>query len=235
MPTQTRCSHTLNTPSALSTTETRETTIVDHHRWSRQLQGRRIPQAKVANFLNSSSTIDQANALWEQTKKEAEQLKSEAYQEGLILGRNEATAEMATLLATAQKTAQQFLEKSNERLIKLATAITKRILPQLESEHLVSNLIVSALEASRANQFLRIRVHPSALAATQSKLEGFKQYYSQVDSITIIADSTLSVFGCVVESEAGVLHAGLQDQLDKIENNLLLTSHAPIPTDAGHD
>lgn len=189
----------------------------------------------MANFLNSSSTIDQANALWEQTKKEAEQLKSEAYQEGLILGRNEATAEMATLLATAQKTAQQFLEKSNERLIKLATAITKRILPQLESEHLVSNLIVSALEASRANQFLRIRVHPSALAATQSKLEGFKQYYSQVDSITIIADSTLSVFGCVVESEAGVLHAGLQDQLDKIENNLLLTSHAPIPTDAGHD
>lgn len=206
------------------------TSVIDQHRWSRHIQGRRIPHTSVANLERLDDIIRQANDLWKQTEVDIQHLKSKAYQEGLILGRAEASAQMAETLVHAQNEAQQFTSQSDQRLIRLATAMINHILPNLDQGQLISDLILSAISASGANRFLRIKVHPSALSATQTKLKLFKHYCAPVNSITIIADSSLTEYGCIVDSEIGTIRAGLKDQLNLLED-ILLESSVSVDTE----
>jgi type III secretion protein L len=191
-------------------------TLLDSKRWSLQLSGRRIPREAWVPLAHTEAVVEQANTLWLQTQDECKALREQAYRDGFAAGQAEAMSQMAHHLAEAQRVARDHINGSEQRMIDLAGAIIKRILPDLPYESMLANLVTAALRATRAERYLRVRVHPEAVTAVRTRLDQWRHTFFAVDSLEVGGDASLGLFGCVVESEMGTVHAGFDDQLQAL-------------------
>ena len=80
----------------------------------------------------------------------------------------------------------------------------------------VPPLVMQAVEAAQAEQFLLIRVHPDARAGVEAGLGAVRQAHPAVGVIELVDDESLDPLSCVVVSEAGEVRAGVAQQIEAI-------------------
>jgi len=193
------------------------------------LLGTRVPaEARVA-LLDGAALLDQANRLLQQAEQEAESLREVARQDGLAAGRQQATGELAQAMIQIQIEQRRQQAELEPRLVRLATAIVRRILPSLAMDEQVPELALRAVQALQAEQYLSVHVHPDAVAAVQNSVERLAQAQPGVSRVLVAADPGLPPLGCVAESELGSVRAGFEAQLDRIEDALLQAAQAATP------
>jgi flagellar assembly protein FliH len=118
-------------------------------------------------------------------------------------------------------------------VVALALAIVHKILRR-ESQVdplLLSGLVRVALEKMAACQTVRMRAHPSQIAAWQ-------EYFAQHGDLTVVpelsGDATLEQNRCQLETELGVTDLSLETQLKEIEQGLFdLLAQRPTPEKPG--
>jgi flagellar assembly protein FliH len=117
-------------------------------------------------------------------------------------------------------------------VVALALAVVRKILRR-ESQVdplLLSGLVRVALEKMEASKKVRMRAHPSQVAAWQ-------EYFAQHGDLTVLpeisGDATLEPDRCQLETELGVTDLSLETQLKEIELGLLdLLAQRPAPQGA---
>jgi flagellar assembly protein FliH len=117
-------------------------------------------------------------------------------------------------------------------VVALALAVVHKILRREAQVDplLLSGLVRVALEKMAACQTVRMRAHPSQIAA-------WREYFAQHDDLPIVpelsGDATLEQDRCQLETELGVTDLSLETQLKEIEKGLFdLLAQRPTPQGA---
>lgn len=190
--------------------------IFERRQFERSLGGTVVPAAAWARLEEIDTLIERINALYEQAGTEIEQAREQGHAAGFSEGLSRAERQMTEQLAALNERRARVLGEASGRISELACAIVARIAPGFDARSVVPPLVLQAVEAAQAEQFLLIRVHPSVRESVAAGLGAVRQAHPAVGVIELVDDLSLEPTSCVVVSEAGEVRAGVAQQIDAI-------------------
>lgn len=170
--------------------------------------------------------LAKTNGLYAQAGDEIAQARERGHAAGFAEGFARAQQQMAEQLAALNERRARVLGEASARISELACAIVERIAPGFDAKTVVPPLVMQAVEAAQAEQFLLIRVHPSVREEVGAGLSAVRQAHPGVGVIELVDDESLDPLSCVVMSEAGEVRAGIAQQIEAIRQALATASHA---------
>lgn len=176
--------------------------------------------------------LSRVNALYAQAEADIAEARHQGYAAGFAEGLERAQGQMAQQLASLNERRARVLAGAAARVTDLACAIVARLAPGFDAARAVPPLVAQAVEAAQAEQFLMIRVHPSARDGVASRLGLIRQAHPIVGVLELVDDESLDPLSCVVVSEAGEVRAGVSQQLEAIRQ-ALATAQASSSEAAG--
>jgi type III secretion system HrpE/YscL family protein len=126
----------------------------------------------------------------------------------------------AMLLAKTAAKAQAVLDGLYEDVAEAMTRAIARILGELDLGETVARAASVALSEVSIRHGLILHVHPTAAAQLRAVLG------TEGDRIRIVLDETLASDSCTIETEAGIVRAGVSDQLAAIRQAFLEVARA---------
>ena len=158
-------------------------------------------------------------------ERQVQETRAAAFREGEEAGKNQATARIQPVLDKLARSIHDLAElkprlrrDAEADLLKLSLAISRKILHRELSidPDSVAGLIKVSIEKIRAQEIIRVRVHPQHQQIVQqmlAKMPGSTR-------IEILPDAKLDLGGVVVETTRGDFDASVDLQLREIERGL---------------
>lgn len=190
--------------------------VFEPRRFERALAAQVVPAAQWARLSEMDRLLEEINALYREAEEDIRKAREQGYAAGFAEGLARAQRQMAQQLADLNERRARVLADATGRVSDLACAIVSRIAPQFDPSQVVPPLVAQAVEAAQAEQFLLIRVHPSAREAVAAGLGAVRQAHPVVGVIELVDDESLDALSCVVVSEAGEVRAGVAQQIEAI-------------------
>ena len=190
--------------------------VFERRQFERSLGGTVVPASAWARLDEIDGLIERINALYEKAGAEVEQAREQGHAAGFAEGLARAERQMTEQLAALNERRARVLGEASSRISELACAIVARIAPGFDAGSVVPPLVLQAVEAAQAEQFLLIRVHPSVRENVAAGLGAVRQAHPAVGVIELVDDVSLEPTSCVVVSEAGEVRAGIAQQIDAI-------------------
>lgn len=191
-------------------------TVFERREFERALGARVLPARHVARLEELDRLLEQVNALSREVEAEVAQAREAGQAQGFAEGLQRAQQQMTETLTALNERRARVLAEASGRISELACAIVARIAPGFDAGAVVPPLVMQAVEAAQAEQFLLIRVHPAAREAVQAGLGAVRQAHPAVGVIELVDDESLDPLSCVVVSEAGEVRAGVAQQIEAI-------------------
>lgn len=166
----------------------------------------------------------QAQELRTEALQEYERQKQRGYDEGI----NAAKLEMAErMIEMAERTVDYFAQVEDKMAMLVVLALRK-ILGEFDNLELTRRVVRHALQVVSNQSQVTIRVAPVQESALRQRLGELLAGYAGIGAIEIVGDSRLEQGGCILETEAGVVDASLDVQLQALER--ALKSRIQIPS-----
>ncbi|MGH8031557.1 MAG: hypothetical protein ACREO8_04135 [Luteimonas sp.] len=201
--------------------------VFEPRQFERALAGSVVPAQDWHRIGELDALIARVNDLYAQASVEIAQARERGHAIGVAEGIASAEQQMAAQLAALNERRARALGEASGRIAELACAIVASIAPQFDARDIVPKLVLQAVESAQAEQFLLIRVHPSARDAVSAGLGAVRQAHPAVGVIELVDDLSLDPLSCVVVSEAGEVRAGVAQQIKAIRVALAgVGSHA---------
>ncbi|WP_084499701.1 FliH/SctL family protein [Luteimonas mephitis] len=207
---------TASRPSATSAT----VSVFEPRRFDRALAGNVVPARQWQRIEELDALLEQVNALYVEAGAEIEQAREKGYADGFADGLARVQQQMTEHLAALNERRARVLADASSRVTELACAIVARVAPGFDARAVVPPLVMQAVEAAQAEQFLMIRVHPSVREEVAAGLGAVRQAHPAVGVIELVEDMSLDPLSCVVVSEAGEVRAGVAQQIEAIRTAL---------------
>jgi type III secretion protein L len=112
------------------------------------------------------------------------------------------------------------LGKLEEELVEVVTAAVRKVIRSFDQEGRVREAVLGGLELVRGSHKLLVRVHPHQQAAVAAQLDAIPHRFT---SLEVVGDAQLEADDCILESDIGIVNAGLEQQLQVIEQALRMT------------
>ncbi|GAA3913628.1 FliH/SctL family protein [Luteimonas lutimaris] len=213
--------------SASAATTPATVAVFEPRRFERALAGNVVPARHWQRIDELDALLEQVNALYEEAGREIERAREKGHAEGFAEGLARVQQQMTEHLAALNERRARVLADASSRVTELACAIVARIAPDFDARSVVPPLVLQAVEAAQAEQFLMIRVHPSVREDVAAGLGVVRQAHPAVGVIELVEDVSLDPLSCVVVSEAGEVRAGVAQQIEAIRTALAgVGSHA---------
>lgn len=200
--------------------------VFDRRDVGRALAARVVPAQSWATLDELDDLLARVNALSAEVEGEVARAREIGQAEGFAEGIKRAQQQMTEQLTALNERRARVLADAAGRITELACAIVKRVAPGFDAASVVPPLVMQAVEAAQAEQFLLIRVHPGARASVQAGLGAVRQAHPAVGVIELVDDESLDPLSCVVVSEAGEVRAGVAQQIEAIRVALAGASQA---------
>ena len=124
------------------------------------------------------------------------------------------------MMETAMQ-AVEYIENIEETLVGVVTSAVRKIIGELDEKERIVRVVRTALVAVRSQQKVLIRVCPADEAAVRDALSAMiASAPGGVSFLDVSADPRMKPGDCILESELGVVDAGLETQLKALENAL---------------
>lgn len=190
--------------------------VFEHKQFERALAASVVPAQDWQRLEELDQLLARINTLYEQAGAEIAQAREQGHVAGFAEGLAKAQQQMAVQLAALNERRARVLGEAGSRVADLACAIVARIAPGFDPSEVMPPLVMRAVEAAQAEQFLLIRVHPSVRDKVKAGLGAVRQAHPAVGVIELVDDESLDVLSCVVVSEAGEVRAGIAQQIEAI-------------------
>lgn len=200
--------------------------VFERRQFERALAGKVIRARDWEQLGQLDALLARANALYNEAGAEIAQARERGHAAGFAEGFARAQQQMAEQLAALNERRARALGEASGRISELACAIVARIAPDFDARSVVPPLVMQAVEAAQAEQFLLIRVHPSVREEVGAGLSAVRQAHPGVGVIELVDDESLDPLSCVVMSEAGEVRAGIAQQIEAIRQALAAASAA---------
>ncbi|MEZ0472856.1 FliH/SctL family protein [Luteimonas salinilitoris] len=190
--------------------------LFERREFERTVTSRIVPARQWARLHELDALLDRVNTLYAEAEAEVAKARAQGQAAGFAEGLARAQQQMAEKLTGLNERRARVLAEAAGRITDLACAIVARIAPGFDAASVVPPLVMQAVEAAQAEQFLLIRVHPSVRGTVESGLGAVRQAHPAVGVIELVNDESLDPLSCVVVSEAGEVRAGVAQQIEAI-------------------
>lgn len=182
---------------------------------------------------------EQADAMIEDAKsqigamqmKAYEEAKSQGYQEGERLGRQEADAQINEYLAKKKQLEDEYEKKIEElepEFIETLTGIYEHIfkVDLTRYRDLVANLLVNAMQNIENTRNFLVHVSKEDYEGVMADKDRIRaEAGGNSVSVEFVEDATLSRSQCLIETENGIYDCSLDTQLSELSRKLKLLSY----------
>ncbi len=176
---------------------------------------------------------DEAVAIVEKAKQEAQQIKQQAQAEGRRAAAEEISKQLQQQLATLmpamrqtvegiQHSKQAWLAHWEKSGVHLATAIAERLIRRHlpETPDLTLTLVREALELAAGSAQIRVHLNPADHKTLGDQVQSIAKELSGLAPTELVANDHISPGGTRVETEFGVIDQQFEAQLARIEEEL---------------
>jgi len=189
-----------------------------------------IPASEFSTLLDAAKSIELAHSealdYRKAVSKECELLKETAEKEGFQEGLVQFNEQLA-LLEKEIITQKKEMEKS---ITSLATAAVKKIIGKELKTHpeVIVDLVSTALKPVTQHKRVAIYVHKDDLEHIENSRPQIKALFEHIEQLAIQARDDVTQGGCIIETEAGIINAQLDNQLAALEEafkQIVATKH----------
>jgi type III secretion protein L len=159
----------------------------------------------------------------QQATAEAVQLKQQAHEQGLKEGRDQGAKELAEVVATASARLTQIEAQAVPQLRDLAITIARKVIGSeltLRPEAVVDIIKQVLADKARQRREIVLRVNPEDLAVVREHKPELIEVLSRAKEIGVREDPDVARHGVVIETDAGMIDAQLETQLEVFERVL---------------
>ena len=202
-------------------------------------------QAKQQADEDKTRIVDEAQKeadnMRRDVRDEVDQIRKDAYNEGYTAGHEEGFGsgkpEVERLITQIHHIIDMTLEKRNEiieqsetQLISLVLLIAKKVVKVISEnqKNVVINNVIQALRKLKSRGEVLIKVNLDDVELTTEHVKDFMRMVDNVQSVTVVEDSTVDKGGCIIETDFGEIDARISSQLQEIEEKI--HELAPIRT-----
>ena len=149
------------------------------------------------------------------------------YRDGLQAGTAQARAGLALAMAVVQRTAaaskathDALLRGAEREAVELVIAAARQVIGDAVERDpgLAMATVRRALERAGALNVVRIRLHPDDAGRVQATLA---EEHGRALPFEVLTDGSVTVGGCIIDTDAGRIDARLDVQLEQIARSLL--------------
>lgn len=140
------------------------------------------------------------------------------YEEGFLAGKEEASKELVKIAANAQQTYINLEQKIADTIINIVSELLRKV----ETQTFFKQTLKRVSKAVRHEPFLTMKVSSKELPSAQAAVD---EYMAESEApgqiIEVLADASLDIGSCLLESDSGVIDTGLDVQLRAIRSALI--------------
>lgn len=194
-------------------------------------------ETKASEIINNAKNesvniIKQAEIAQEQVKADTESISKQAYDEGFAKGQAdglekfkndsvEALKSLETLAESSFELKQNIIKSADMDIVELVIAIARKITTKTFDEAMLKEITTVAIGKLKSKEQITIIVNPVLVENIIKLSEEFKQEMSQIQSIKIVEDSSLSCDGTIVETPLSRVDSRISSQIDEIAARLI--------------
>jgi flagellar assembly protein FliH len=187
-----------------------------------------IPKALTDASQQAKETIakarDEAEEIVRAARLEREALIAESRQQGYADGLDK----WNDALVGAWDARNRYLATNETVVVQLAMAVARKIVSETANidPTTVLHSAREAIRSARGEQKLRVRVRPEDESIMVQQMIELKRSNSEIGEIQVVADESITLGGCIVESPLGTIDAQFSTQLQSLERAILRGTHA---------
>ena len=161
-------------------------------------------------------------------------IRKKAQEEGYEAGRKTGFAEghleverlVNQLHAIIDKTIEKrndIIDESETQIINLVIMIAKKVVKVISEnqKNVVVNNVIQALRKLKSRGEVLIKVNIDDVDLTSDHIKDFMRMVENIQSVTVVEDSTVDKGGCIIETDFGEIDARISSQLHEIEEKIL--------------
>jgi flagellar assembly protein FliH len=188
--------------------------------------------SEVERVLSQAKT--DAEQLIEEANRRVEQIELESKNRGFEAGRKEGFEEgnaeverlverLHVILNGAIEKRNDIIEEAESQLIDLVLLISQKVVKVISDnqKNVVVNNVVQALRKLKSRGNVAIHVNLADLELATDNVNNFITMVENVQSITVLEDTSVDRGGCIIETDFGQIDARISSQLKEIEDSIL--------------
>lgn len=138
--------------------------------------------------------------------------------------------QLATLLPAIKQAADQLVQARQawmmhweKSAVHVAVRIAERVIRReiRREPQITAALVKESLELAAGSAEVQVRMHPDDVKALGSHVETLTREVGRQSTTCVVADATISPGGCLVETKFGVIDQRIEEQLKRIEEELV--------------
>jgi type III secretion protein L len=181
---------------------------------------RLIKAAAWANWCEAEKLVEEARVYAQNMRRDAEEAfaaeKQRGYEQGVLEGRQEHAEQ---IMDTVLK-AIDYIEGLEKGVSALVGEALRKILGSLPPEDLMAGVVRQSLALVRGQKQVVLRVSPLDEEAVKARLGDILREYASIAFVDVQADGRLARGACTLQSEMGIIDAGVETQIRAIVNTL---------------
>lgn len=181
---------------------------------------RLLKRADYQTFVMADQILSAARREAEEQRAEAEREQARRHQAGYEHGLEQARLEMATRMLETVEYTVDYLSEVEHKFVDLVMAAVRKILGEFEETELTRRVVRQALQVVRNQPQATIRVCPAQADRLHQRLHEILAGYNSLGMVEVVPDPRLEQGDCILETEIGVVDAGLETQLEALERAL---------------
>lgn len=183
--------------------------------------GEKIIPAKEFSTLYKASEIlkivkKDAEEFTKKTVEEAEKMKELSFQEGFQAGLESFNLHLLTL----NEEIQTLRKEIHDKIIPLALKAARKIVGEelkLHPDRIV-DVVLNSLKPAVQHRKIVIFVNKADLEALEANKPKIKQIFEHLESLSIQERDDVEPGGCIIQTEAGIINAQLENQWQALES-----------------
>lgn len=204
--------------------------VIDAERYRLGVAGTVVRAAEWHTAEQAHALLERANQALAQARSDAGLQRREGFEQGRAEGRAAGLAELAQAVAALAYARDVLLEDMRGQVAELALAVVDHIAPRIGAEAMLPALAAEAVQQLTTEPTLLVKVHPSVAAAVRERIDALEG--AGLPKTSVVEDDELAEFDCVIETQGGLVCAGLPEQLQQAGRILAAARDTPAIEDA---
>ena len=178
-----------------------------------------IPAEEFSTLISAQGILEKAKEDAALYKKETEALRQKKLEEAQKEGFEAGLAKFNDALFNFDQQIKTLRHEAQQTILPLALKAAKKIVAkelQLHPETIV-DIVLQTLAPFAQNQRITIYVNKEDREILEQNRPRIKEILEQVQSLAIMERSDVSPGGCIIETETGIINAGIENQWRALE------------------
>ena len=186
-----------------------------------EASGSTVTADEAAAVARAEEIVAAAEAEAELMRKkaaaDAEAEKARGYQDGMDAGKMEIMMQNLDLVEESVA----FMESIEEKVSDIVMKALRKCVAEIGDRDLVVQIVRKAMAVVVRNQRqITVKVNPDMVGEVKARLETILAEFPSLTYVDVAEDAHLDRTACVVETEAGVVEASVEGQLQAIETSI---------------